>query len=115
MDALRLYHWPGNIRELQNVIERAVILSTGPTLEVDLGDLKISRPSPTVGKPSGSRPANGGLRDVLAETARKQILQALEQCNWVVAGHNGAATLLGMDRSTLRLRIQKLGISRPSA
>jgi formate hydrogenlyase transcriptional activator len=115
MDALCRYHWPGNIRELQNVIERAVILSPGPALEVDLGDLKIAKPNSPVEKHVRSSPTNSGLRDLLAETEREQIRKALQQCNWVVAGPNGAATLLGMDRSTLRLRIQKLGISRHSA
>jgi formate hydrogenlyase transcriptional activator len=118
MDALCRYHWPGNIRELQNVIERAVILSAGPALEVDIGDLKLSKSISAVEKRAYPASTNGGLRsglrDMLAETEREQILEALKQCNWVVAGPNGAAALLGMDRSTLRLRIQKLGISRPS-
>ena len=116
MDALSNYHWPGNIRELQNVIERAVIVSTGPTLRVDSADLK----SPEIGLPEEEAAApnsktGGALHDILAETERQQILKALTQSNWVVAGPHGAAALLEMKRSTLRLRMQKLRISRKSA
>jgi formate hydrogenlyase transcriptional activator len=116
MDALSRYHWPGNIRELQNVIERAVIISTGPALSVDVTDLKL----PKAGHPEerGAAPnsqTNGALHDVLEETERRHILDALQQCNWVVAGPNGAATRLGMKRSTLQKRMQKLGIARGSA
>jgi formate hydrogenlyase transcriptional activator len=112
MDALCRYHWPGNIRELQNVIERAVIVSTGPALNIDVGDLKFSKTDPLAEKPATSKSANGALHNVLEETERQQILKALNQCNWVVAGSNGAATHLGMKRSTLQQRIRKLGIVR---
>jgi formate hydrogenlyase transcriptional activator len=111
IDALCRYHWPGNIRELQNVIERGVITSTGPILRVDVADLKISKPQ-LAEKASSSGSTNGALRDVLEETERQQILKALKQSNWVVAGPNGAAAKLGMNRSTLQLRMNKLGISR---
>jgi formate hydrogenlyase transcriptional activator len=111
IDALCRYHWPGNIRELQNVIERGVITSTGPILRVEVADLKISKP-PLTEKSSSSSSTNGALRDVLKETERQQILKALKQSNWVVAGPNGAAAKLGMNRSTLQLRMNKLGISR---
>jgi formate hydrogenlyase transcriptional activator len=111
MDALCRYHWPGNIRELQNVIERGVITSADPILRVDVADLKISKP-PVPEKASCSGSTNGALRDVLKETERQQILKALKQSNWVVAGPNGAAAKLGMNRSTLQLRMNKLGISR---
>jgi formate hydrogenlyase transcriptional activator len=116
MDALCRYHWPGNIRELQNVIERAVIISGGPALSVDVADLKF----PTTAHPEeratpGSSKTNTALRDVLDDTERQQILQALKQSNWVVAGPHGAAAVLGMNRSTLQVRIRKLGISRASA
>jgi formate hydrogenlyase transcriptional activator len=111
IDALCRYHWPGNIRELQNVIERGVITSTGPILRVDVANLKISKP-PLTEKSSSSGSSNGALRDVLKETERQQILKALKQSNWVVAGPNGAAAKLGMNRSTLQLRMNKLGISR---
>jgi len=115
MDALSRYHWPGNIRELQNVIERAVITSTGPVLKVDVADLKISKPSSPAEKGSAQGSTNGGLRDTLEETERQQILKALKQSNWVVAGPKGAAAKLGMKRSTLQLRMSKLGISRHSS
>ena len=115
MEALSRYHWPGNIRELQNVIERAVITSTGPVLKVDAADLKISKPSSPAEKSSAQGSTNGGLRDTLEETERQQILKALKQSNWVVAGPNGAAAKLGMKRSTLQLRMSKLGISRHSS
>jgi formate hydrogenlyase transcriptional activator len=116
MDALCRYDWPGNIRELQNVIERAVIISTGPTLSVDVADLKAS----IIGHVSGGTanpksPTDGALHDVLEQSEREQILKALEQCNWVVAGPRGAAVRLGMKRSTLQQRVRKLGIARRSA
>ena len=116
MDGLSRYHWPGNIRELQNVIERAVIISTGPELRLDFADLKIPKANPSKEGPAApnSKP-NGALRDVLGETERQQILKALKECNWVVAGPKGAAARLGIKRSTLQLRIQKLGITRHSA
>jgi formate hydrogenlyase transcriptional activator len=113
MDALSRYHWPGNIRELQNVIERAVIISTGPNLNVDAADLKFPKFSRTFEKTeSPTPPANGALYDVLEQSERQQILKALEQCNWVVAGPKGAAAHLGMKRSTLQQRIRRLGITR---
>jgi formate hydrogenlyase transcriptional activator len=112
MDALCRYHWPGNIRELQNVIERAVIISTGPDLSVDVADLKFPRTSHPEEKTfTAKSETNGALHSVLEETERQQILQALKQSNWVVAGPHGAAARLGMNRSTLQLRIRKLGIS----
>jgi formate hydrogenlyase transcriptional activator len=116
MDALSRYHWPGNIRELQNVIERAVIISTGPALSLDVADLKFPKPGHTVEKTAASKsPTRGALHDVLEQSERQQILEALEQCNWVVAGPKGAAAQLGMKRSTLQQRIRKLGIARRSA
>jgi formate hydrogenlyase transcriptional activator len=116
MDALCRYHWPGNIRELQNVIERAVIISTGPALSVDVADLKFPKAGHPVEKTTVSKsPTNGALHDVLERSERQQILEALEQCNWVVAGPKGAAAQLGMKRSTLQQRIRKLGIARRSA
>ena len=115
MDALSRYHWPGNIRELQNIIERAVITSAGPVLKVDVADLKISRSSSPAEKSSAQGSTNHGLHNVLEETERQQILKALKQSNWVVAGPKGAAAKLGMKRSTLQLRMSKLGISRHSS
>ena len=115
MDALSRYHWPGNIRELQNVIERAVIISAGPVLSIDIGDLKFPKASQAVEKSPSLKPANGALHSVLEETERKQILKALKQSDWVVAGPKGAAAVLGMNRSTLQVRMRKLGISRDFA
>jgi formate hydrogenlyase transcriptional activator len=116
MDALSRYHWPGNIRELQNVIERAVIISTGPLLDLDIGELKFPKavaPEERTATPKSQ--TNGALHGVLAETERQQILQALKRSNWVVAGPNGAAARLGVNRSTLQVRIRKLGILRDTA
>jgi len=112
MDALCRYHWPGNIRELQNVIERAVIISTGPALTVDVSDLKFPKAGPPAEKATSTNSTNGALHDFLEETERQQILEALKQSNWVVAGPHGAAAHLGMKRSTLQLRMHKLGIAR---
>jgi formate hydrogenlyase transcriptional activator len=102
MDTLRHYHWPGNIRELQNVIERAVILSTGPVLKVALTDLKLR-----------AMPASPKNHDTLEEAERKHILAVLQDTSWVLSGPNGAAVRLGMKRPTLQFRMRKLGISRP--
>jgi formate hydrogenlyase transcriptional activator len=111
MQALVRYHWPGNIRELQNVIERAVIISQGPVLLVALAELtsdvsSISAPVVTTAK---SAPRES-LQEILEETERNQILRALEEANGVVAGPNGAAARLGVKRTTLQLKMQKLGI-----
>jgi formate hydrogenlyase transcriptional activator len=116
MDALSRYHWPGNIRELQNVIERAVIISAGPALSIDVSDLKIPTTSHSDERANTASPqSNSVLRDVLENTERQQIIKALKQSNWVVAGPNGAAARLGINRSTLQVRIRKLGISSSSA
>ncbi len=115
MDALCRYQWPGNIRELQNVVERAVIISTGPVLSVDVSDLRFSRDTRTVEQSASPKSTNGGLQNVLEETERGHILEALQRCNWVVAGPSGAAARLGMKRSTLQKRVHKLGIARGSA
>jgi formate hydrogenlyase transcriptional activator len=115
MDALCRYQWPGNIRELQNVVERAVIISPGPVLSVDVSDLRFPKDSRTVEQSASPKSTNGVLQNVLEETERGHILEALQGCNWVVAGPGGAAARLGMKRSTLQKRIHKLGIARGSA
>jgi len=117
---MRQYHWPGNIRELQNVIERAVILSAGPVLHVPLSEFQSRPPLAAVdgnGNPDKrlESSAGKGIRNVLEDTERKHILSVLSQTNWVVAGPNGAATRLGMKRSTLQLRMRKLGLSRETS
>ena len=111
LDALCRYPWPGNIRELQNGIERAVIISRGPALNVDITDLKFPKTGSQSEKPGSPKSASNG-HSVFEETERRKILDALEQCNWVVAGNNGAAALLGMKRSTLQKRMHKLAILR---
>ncbi len=111
MQALVRYHWPGNIRELQNVIERAVIISRGPVLNVALADLTSDVPSNSAPVITAAKSTfHASLQEMLEETERNQILRALEAANGVVAGANGAAARLGVKRSTLQLRMQKLGI-----
>ncbi len=109
MEALRNYPWPGNIRELQNFIERAVILSPGRVLNVPLDELE---PPSTIcngsGAPLGTKTAT------LQELEREHILKALTQTRWLVGGPNGAAVVLGLNRTTLLSKMQKLGISRRS-
>jgi formate hydrogenlyase transcriptional activator len=100
MSALTLYEWPGNIRELQNFIERSVILSTGDVLRPPLAELKRGPEVQSVGAIT------------IEEAERDHIRKTLEQTRWVVAGPNGAAARLGIKRSTLYFRMQKLGISR---
>ncbi len=104
--ALTRYHWPGNVRELENLIERAVILSEGPDLYVPVAELKHP-PAETDGKDETQSL-------VTLETAeREHILRALREANWVIGGPSGAAAKLGMKRTTLQSKMQKLGISRP--
>jgi formate hydrogenlyase transcriptional activator len=114
MTALTRYPWPGNIRELQNVIERAVILTNGSVLSVHIDDLRASgSPAAPLSTPNGhAAPAASRqhLRSALDESERQQIMAALEKSNWVVAGSEGAAARLGLKRSTLQSRMQKLGI-----
>jgi formate hydrogenlyase transcriptional activator len=108
MEALVRYAWPGNIRELQNVIERAVILARGLSLQVPLSDLELRGQRSEVGD---QKSASSGL--TLADAEREHILGALRDTGWVVGGAKGAAARLGMKRSTLQKKMKKLGISRP--
>ena len=101
MNALSRYHWPGNIRELENLIERAVILSQGSELRVPLGELKSTA--------AEAAPAVATLE----AAEREHILRALQAAKWVIGGPVGAANRLGMKRTTLQSKMQKLGISRP--
>lgn len=103
MEALSQYRWPGNIRELENVIERAVILSPSSVLRVPLGDLR-SRISPGHGS---------GKPHTIADVEREHIRAVLKETGWVLSGPRGAATRLGLNRSTLYFRMKKLGIVRP--
>jgi len=96
MEALVRYQWPGNVRELENLIERAVILSPGPELRVPVAELKQS-----AGVPSHLS---------LESAEREHIVRALRETNWVVGGPHGAATRLGLKRTTLQSKMRKLGI-----
>lgn len=103
MEALVRHSWPGNIRELQNLVEHSVILSSGPVLRVPLAGLQ-----------SGAAASRGSVkRRTLEEAEREHILNTLKETKWVVSGARGAASRLGMNRSTLQLRMKKLGIARP--
>jgi transcriptional regulator with GAF, ATPase, and Fis domain len=97
MDAMELYQWPGNIRELRNVIERAMILSNGPSLFVDVPDISavISTPLQTI-----------------AEIERNHIISVLDRTRWRVRGTNGAAEILGLKPTTLDSKMKKLLIRR---
>jgi formate hydrogenlyase transcriptional activator len=106
MRVLLEHSWPGNIRELENVVERGVILSSGPALRISLSAVERSRlHRDSQGSQSSAR--------TLIEVERTHILSTLERTNWVLGGPFGAAARLGMKRSTLQLRMQKLGITRP--
>jgi PAS domain S-box-containing protein len=111
MEALCEYPWPGNIRELQNVIERAVIISTGSVLNVPIGDLKSRSHSSNRAKTESWQFADArNARKAVDEAERKRILEVLEQTLWTVSGPDGAAARLGLKRSTLQYRMRTLGI-----
>jgi len=103
MAALVSYNWPGNIRELQNLVERGVILSRGSTLEIPLTELERSRRAASQSDGSGT----------LESVERDHILRVLSETRWVIGGPGGAAARLGMNRTTLNHRMRKLGIRRP--
>ena len=107
LQVLAQYGWPGNVRELQNFVERAVILSVDGELRAPLSELKI--------KPAAkeSLPRNGN--HTLREMEREHILEVLRQTNWVVGGRSGAAARLGMKRTSLLYRMEKLGISKAAS
>jgi PAS domain S-box-containing protein len=107
LDLLAAYHWPGNIRELENVVERAVILSDGPELEIDPEVLPVAAVSFEEAAPDA-----GGKSLVSVE--RGHILAVLAQVGWVIEGPTGAAKVLGLHPNTLRSRMKKLGITRPT-
>jgi formate hydrogenlyase transcriptional activator len=100
ISALSSYQWPGNIRELQNFIERSVILTSGNVLHAPLATLKSAAVAESLGAIT------------MEDAERDHIRKTLEQTRWVVSGPNGAAARLGIKRSTLYFRMQKLGISR---
>jgi formate hydrogenlyase transcriptional activator len=100
MDRLYRYNWPGNIRELENLVERAVIVSKGPELRIPELDVRSD--------------AIDSTNQTLAAAEREHIVRTLDETNWVVSGPAGAAARLGMKRTTLQSRMKKLGISRLS-
>jgi formate hydrogenlyase transcriptional activator len=102
MEALIRYRWPGNIRELENVTERAVILSPGPELRLSPRDLN-SRVPPD---------QSADRYQTLEEVERNHILRTLKETRWILSGPSGAASRLGLNRSTLYFRMKKLGIAR---
>ena len=103
MEGLVRYCWPGNIRELENVIERAVILSPGPTLRVALQDLCDQ-----------AIPDNSNVSHrTLEEVKREHILATLKATRWALSGPDGAASRLGLNRSTLQFYMKRLEITRP--
>ncbi len=99
MEVLKAHDWPGNIRELQNVIERAVVLSPESILRLALTELKQMTKQQSA---TGSR--------TLADAEREHILEVLKQTGWLIGGHGGAATRLGLPRTTLIYKMRKLGI-----
>jgi transcriptional regulator with GAF, ATPase, and Fis domain len=98
MEKLRGYDWPGNIRELRNVIERAMILSSGTSLRIDEFETMVNSSSHEL---------------TLDDAQRNHILQILEKTEWRISGDKGAARILNMNESTLRSKMKKLGITRP--
>jgi formate hydrogenlyase transcriptional activator len=103
MENLSRYPWPGNIRELQNVIERAVVLAKSPVVQVDESMLRAEEPI-----------AGSSFIDTLENNERNHIIRALGETSWVIHGKKGAAELLGINPSTLRSRMEKLGIRKPN-
>jgi len=125
MERLNRYFWPGNIRELENVLERAVILSNGPTLEIDAEVFAAATaghsrdadpPNPSIPETAGPAVVGGQQSlaplESLEANERNHILAALEQSRWVIDGPRGAAKILALHPNTLRSRMKKLGIAR---
>jgi formate hydrogenlyase transcriptional activator len=103
MEQLLAYRWPGNIRELENVLERAVILETDTILDIEPGILSATGAA----APPEARPS-------LESVEREHISAVLHETNWVIDGPRGAARILGLHPNTLRNRLKKLGIERAS-
>jgi formate hydrogenlyase transcriptional activator len=107
---LQQYQWPGNIRELENMIERAVILTQGAELNIPLSEIKL--PVKTAVAVAASMPASSPESDSLEAIERDHIIRVLNETNWTVGGPHGTAARLGMKRTTLQARMKKLGITR---
>ncbi|NIS09480.1 MAG: sigma-54-dependent Fis family transcriptional regulator [Candidatus Dadabacteria bacterium] len=101
LNDLKNYHWPGNIRELENIIERGVILSTNDKLNI---------PKDMFGSPISSEQSYQTLEDL----ERNHIIQTLNYTGWQISGERGAAKILGINPNTLRSKMQKLGIEKPN-
>ena len=112
MDALQKWPWPGNIRELENVIERAVILSSGSSLQVPSSAFQ-GQPVPR-GSGPGTLAMTSAAESSFHEGEREMILKALRDAKGLIAGPDGAAARLGLKRTTLHSKMRKLGIERPS-
>ena len=114
MAALQSYDWPGNIRELRNVIERAVIITRGTALRLsnDMRPRPKGEGAPSPGTPFDTEPALFPATETLEQSEYNLILRTLKRVNWKVEGPGGAAELLDINPSTLRTRIKKLGINR---
>ena len=102
IQSLSRYSWPGNIRELQNIIERAVVLAKSPVLQIEDSMLRADEPA-----------GGAAMIDTLENIERSHIVRALGETNWVIHGKKGAAEILGINPSTLRSRMEKLGIKKP--
>ena len=109
LERMKRYAWPGNIRELQNLVERAVVLANGPILAIDSALL----PTETAAAPSLAEPAPQPLPTALEDLQRQHIVQTLTRTRWVIEGEQGAARLLNLHPNTLRSRMKKMGIQRP--
>jgi transcriptional regulator with GAF, ATPase, and Fis domain len=99
MKALERYAWPGNCRELRNIVEHAMIMCSGEVLQVSLPEVESQKTPPAT---------------TLEEVDRRHILAVLTQTGWRISGANGAAEILGLKRTTLQAKMKKLGIQRPS-
>jgi formate hydrogenlyase transcriptional activator len=108
MAALESHDWPGNIRELQNVIERGVIMTSGPVLSLRTMEHRTFGAVATARVPAVAAPVS---TKTLADAERAHITATLDKTNWVIGGRNGAAAQLGLPRTTLLARMQRLGIS----
>lgn len=133
LDMLMTYQWLGNIRELQNIIERGVVISQSSILSLEKGTLPVATQSESFRQPAQvaaasfaptavgvnspfsppSKPTPGQLSGALNEVERQHILSVLEQVGWLIEGQRGAAKILNLHPNTLRSRMKKLGIQRP--
>jgi transcriptional regulator with GAF, ATPase, and Fis domain len=115
MAQLQGYDWPGNIRELRNLVERAVILARGSALEFDLptaGATLPTAPPPTAVAQAGSDP-EFFTEPEMQQRDRENLLTVLKKTGWKIKGPHGAAELLGLKPTTLLSRIKKMGLKRP--